>query len=326
MQQNLSLLNRAMGSSMKRRERKWTKGKLLREPQKHPILGLWEKPEINKIMNKRGEKGLHFNDMRYLLCKDFKLIKRPSKEWGIFSGKALKKMREYNDYTILQKDLTKLCDFGLLRKESRGYYSRVARPVMRYVQDFTFSGRNLIGSTRECDIVATDDIELIGDVESDCETLYGKIMKSRALTFESKILNFWDKVDSSKLDIQQKILLKSELYPFTRNERLKKLIKKECLVTTKRGKESFDISPFRKRNAQKLKKFVDLTKRHSKQLGNYAVKYAMGMYSYPNIFTEDYIKKKGTNFKDGLGPYTRELQAMLLEFEKPCYVLLAPRR
>ncbi len=197
---------------------------------------------------------------------------------------------------------------------------------MRYVQDFTFSGRNLIGSTRECDIIATDDIELPDEVEIDCEALFKKIMKSRALTFESKILRFWNKVDSSKLDTQQKILLKGELYPFTRNERLKKLIKKECLITTKNGKESFDISPFRKRNAEKLKKFIDLTKKHSKQLGNYTVKYAMGMYSYPNIFTLDYIKKKDVDFRNELQPYAKELQAMLLEFEKPCYVLLAPRR
>jgi hypothetical protein len=315
-----------MGSSMKRRERRWTKGKLLREPQKHPILALWEIPEVKKVMNKRGENGLHFNDMRYLLCKDFKLIKRPPQEWSFFTPKALKEMREYNDYTILQKDLTKLCDFGFLRKESRGYYARVGRPVMRYVQDFSFSGRNLIGSTRECDIIATDDIDLAEDVETHCESLFRKIMKSRALAFESKILSFWDKVDASKLDIQQKILLKSELYPFTRDEHLKKLVKKECLITTNRGKESFDIPPFRKRKADRLKKFINFTKKYSTQLGDYAVKYAMGMYSYPNIFTEDYLQKKGTDFKDEIQPYLKELQTMLLEFEKPCYVLLAPRR
>jgi predicted transcriptional regulator len=311
---------------MKRRERKWTKRKLLKEPRKHPILSLWERPEVQKITNKRGEKGLHFNDMRYLLCRDFKLIKRPPKEWKVFSDKELKAMREYNDYTILQKDLTKLCDIGFLRKESRGYYSRVGRPVIKYIQDFSSSGRNLIGSTENCDIVATDDIELTEDVEKQCEDLFKNIMDSKALTFESKILDFWDKVDSSRLDIQQKILLRSDLYPFTRNEILKKLIKKECLITTKRGKESFDISPFRKRKAAKLKKFINITKKHSKSLGNYDVKYAMGMYSYPNIFTEDYITKKGKDFKGELEPYIRQLQTILLEFEKPCYVLLAPRR
>lgn len=314
-----------MGSSMKRRQRKWTKGKLLREPQKHPILALWERPEILKIMNIRGEEGLHFNDMRYLLCKDFGQIKRPPKEWSVFSEKALKGMKEYNDYTILQKDLTKLCDIGFLRKESRGYYARVERPVMRYIQDFSLLGRNLIGSTEQCDVVATEAIELTEDVEIECETLFKRIMDSRAQTFESNILDFWNKVDSSQLDIQQKILLRSELYPFTRNEQLKKLIKKRCLITTVRGKESFDIPPFRRRNAEKLKKFIDLTRKHSKALGNYAVKYAIGMYSYPNIFTEDYIAKKGKDFKNELEPYIKRLQVLLSEFTRPCYVLLAPR-
>ncbi len=315
-----------MGSSMKRRQRKWTKGKLLKEPQKHPILALWERPEILKITTKRGEKGLHFNDMRYLLCKDFERIKRPPKEWKVFSDKALKEMREYNDYTILQKDLTKLCDIGFLKKEARGYYSRVDSPVMQYIQDINLSGRNLIGSTDECDIVATEAIELTEDVEGECETLFKRIMDSRAKTFESKILNFWKKVDSSRLDVQQKILLRGELYPFTRNEHLKKLIKKECRITTKRGKESFNISPFRKRNAKKLKKFIDVTKRHSKPLGNYAVKYAMGMYSYPNIFTEEYITKKGRAFQAEIEHYVKQLQVMILDYDKPCYVLLAPRR
>jgi hypothetical protein len=310
---------------MKRRERKWTKGKLLKDPQKHPILGLWDIPEAKKIMEKRGEKGLHFNDMRYLLCKDFKHIKRPPKEWDIITAKILREMREYNDYTILQKDLTKLVEIGFLKKEARGYYTHVERPVMRYIRDFNFSGRNLIGSSHEVDIVATEDVELPEDVEIEGENLFKRITYSRDMAFESQVLEFWNKVDSSKLDIQQKILLRSELYPFTKNQHLKKIIKKKCLITTKKGREFFDISPFRKRTAEKLKKFIDITKKHSKSLGNYAVKYAMGMYSYPNIFTEEYISKKGKNFREELEPFMKQVKTIHIEFEKPFYVLLAPK-
>ena len=151
-------------------------------------------------------------------------------------------------------------------------------------------------------------------------------MGQRAKIFEPRILEFWKKVDSSKLDIQQKIFLKSELYPFTRDERLKKVIKRQCLITTKKGRESYDIPPFRKRNAEKLKKSIDTAKKHSKALKHYIVKYAMGMYSYPNIFTEEYIVKKGSNFSDELEPYIRSLHSIIFEFTKPCYVLLAPKR
>ncbi|UCE36882.1 MAG: hypothetical protein JSW00_15455 [Thermoplasmata archaeon] len=311
---------------MKRRERKWTKGKLLTEPKKHPILALWHKPEVQKIIGKRGEKGLHFNDLRYMLCKDYKQIKKPPSEWSIFSDNTLKKMREYNDYTILQKDLTKLCDIGFLRKESRGYYTHVEIPVMRYIQDINFSGRNLIGTTNDCDIVATEAIELSEDVEGECGALFKDIMSARAIMFEPRILDFWNKVDSSKLDIQQKILLRSELYHFTGNDHLKKTIKKKCVLTTKKGKESYDIPPFKKRNAEKLRRFIDLSKKHSKFLGDYTVKYAIGMYTYPNLFTEDYIKEKGGEFLDDLEPYFSRLQDLIIEFSKPCYVLLAPRR
>jgi hypothetical protein len=133
---------------MKRRERKWTKGKLLKEPEKHPVLGLWGAKEVQLILKKRGEKGLHFNDLRFLLCKDYDLIKIPPKDWIAFSQEKLKKMREYNDYTILQKDLTKLCEIGFLRKEARGYYIHVESPVIRYIQDFNVAGRNLVGSSK----------------------------------------------------------------------------------------------------------------------------------------------------------------------------------
>jgi len=310
---------------MKRRARKWTRGKLLKSPRKHPILALWEIPEVKKIIQKRGEEGLHFNDMRYLLCKDYRKIKRPPKEWNIFSHNILKNMREYNDYTILQKDLTKLCDIGFLRKEARGYYAKVKEPVMRYIKDFNFLGRDLIGSSEICDIVATEPIDITEDVEEGCEEIFKTIMDLRAATFEPKILDFWKKVDSSKLDLQQKILLRGELYPFTSSGYLKRVIKKECLITTKKGKESLDIPPFRKRNAEKLKKFIDQTRKHSKYLGDYAVKYALGMYSYPNIFTEDYIAKKGVKFMEELEPYLQRLQNLHSEFAKPCYVLLAPR-
>ncbi len=309
---------------MKRRQRKWTKGKLLEEPQRHPILALWDRPEVRNITRKRGEKGLHFNDMRFLLCKDFKEIKRLPKEWNIFLERTLRGMREYNDYTILQKDLAKLCDIGFLNKISRGYYIPAEKPVSQYIQDFTLSGASLICSTEECDVLATEAIEPTEEVKIGCKNLYGDVMNARALTFKSKVLSLWKGVDSSRLDIQQKIILRGELYPFTRNESLKRLIKKECLITTKKGKEAFNISPFRKRDATKLRKFIDLTNKYADQLGNYAVNYAMGMYSYPNIFTEGYITKKGTDFKDEMKPHAQKLQGLLLEFAKPCYVLLAP--
>jgi hypothetical protein len=150
-------------------------------------------------------------------------------------------------------------------------------------------------------------------------------MEFRAPNFEERILDFWKKVDSSKLDIQQKIILKNELFPFTQTERLKKLIRKECLITTKKGKENYDVSPFKRRNAEKLKNLIDGTKKYSKALGNHSVTYAIGMYSYPNIFTEDYITKKGSKFLDEMEPYQARLQPILMEFSKPCYVLFAPK-
>lgn len=311
---------------MKRRQRKWTKGKLLKEPEEHPILALWDSPEALEVIGKRGEDGLHFNDMRYLLCKDFKQIKRHPEEWKVFSDEKLKKMRVYNDYTILQKDLTKLTDIGFLRKEARGYYVHVDKPVLRYIRDITMSGRNLIGSTEECDILATDAIELTKSLQVDSEELFKRILEARAQSFKPKIMSFWKEVNSSKLDIQQKILLRGELYPFTSSEILKRLIKKRCLITTKKGKEAYDISPFRKRNAEKLRRLINITKKHSEHLGDYAVKYAMGMYSYPHIFTEKYIAKKGTDFMDEIQPYMQKLKKILSDFGKPCYVLLAPKR
>lgn len=311
---------------MKRRQRKWTKGKLLTEPQKHPILALFYIPEVQRIIKKRGEEGLHFNDMRYLLCKDFRQIKKPPSEWNTLASKLRDKMREYNDYTILQKDLTKLCEIGFLKKESRGYYTHVEIPVMRYIQDINFSGRDFIGSSDECDIIATEAFDVTEDVEFECGLLFQKIMSHRASSFEDNILDFWSKVNSSRLDIQQKILLRSELYPFTRDDHLKKVIKRKCLVTTKKGKELYDIPPFRKRNAQKLRTFIDKAKKHSKVLGDYTVKYAIGMYTYPQIFTEDYIKKKGRDFLDDIELHQGRLEEMILEFNKPCYVLLAPRK
>jgi predicted transcriptional regulator len=310
---------------MKRRERKWTKGKLLSEPEKHPVLALWAQSEVTTVMKKRKEDGLHFNDMRFLLCKDYKQIKIPPKGWEVFSEATLKKMREYNDYTILQKDLTKLCEIGFLKKASRGFYTHVESPVMRYIQDFSAAGRYLIGSTRRCDVVATEAFELSDEVEKKCGVLYSEIMEFRAPNFEVRILDFWKRVDSSKLDIQQKIILRNELYPFTQTERLKKLIKKECLISTKKGKEHFDVSPFKKRNAEKLKKIIDRIKKHSKLLGNYSVTYAIGMYSYPNLFTEDYIAKKGAKFLDEMEMHQTKLQSLLMEFAKPCYVLFAPK-
>ena len=311
---------------MKRRERKWTKGKLLSEPQKHPILALFYMPEVQKVIRNRGEKGLHFNDMRYLLCKDFDQIKKPPAEWSTLAGKIRGKMREYNDYTILQKDLTKLCEIGFLKKESRGYYIHVEIPVMRYIQDINFSGRDFIGSSDECDIIATEAFDVTEDVEFECGLLFQKIMSFRAATFEDRIIDLWSKVDSSKLDIQQKILLRGELYPFTRDDHLKKTIKRKCLVTTPKGKESYDIPPFRKRNAEKLRTFIDRAKKHSKSLGDYTVKYAIGMYTYPHLFTEDYIEKKGNDFLDDMELHKERLDELLLEFNKPCYVLLAPRK
>jgi hypothetical protein len=311
---------------MKRRERKWTKGKLLSEPQKHPILALFYMPEAQKIIKKRGEKGLHFNDMRYLLCKDYNQIKKPPSEWNTLASNLRNKLREYNDYTILQKDLTKLCEIGFLKKESRGYYIHVEIPVMRYIQDINFSGRDFIGSSDECDIIATESFDVSEDVEFECGMLFGKIMTHRASSFEDRILDLWDKVDSSKLDIQQKILLRGELYPFTSDDHLKKVIRRKCLVTTNKGKESYDIPPFRKRNAEKLRIFIDKAKKHSNVLGDYTVKYAIGMYTYPQIFTEDYIKKKGHDFLDDMVLHQERLEDLILEFNKPCYVLLAPRK
>ncbi len=311
---------------MKRRERKWTRGKLLTEPQKHPILALFYMPEVQKIITKRGEKGIHFNDMRYLLCKDYSQIKKPPSDWDILQDKTLDKMREYNDYTILQKDLTKLCEIGFLKKESRGYYTHVEIPVMRYIQDINFSGRDYIGSAEGCDIVATEAFDIDQEVETECGSLFKKIMAHRASTFEERILDFWSKVDSSKLDIPQKILLRGELYPFTQDEHLKKIIKRKCLVTTKKGKESFDIPPYRRRSAEKLRVFIDKTKDHSKNLGDYTVKYAIGMYTYPHIFTETYIEKKGPDFLDDMDPFMIRLKDLISEYTKPCYILLAPRR
>jgi hypothetical protein len=313
------------GNTMKRRERKWTKGKLLKEPEKHPVLGLWATSEAQTVMKKRGEKGLHFNDLRFLLCKDYDMIKIPPKGWDTISRNRLNTMREYNDYTILQKDLTKLCEIGFLRKVARGFYTHVESPVIRYIQDFNVAGRNLVGTSKGCDIVATEAFELTPDLEKRTGFLFSEIMEYRAKNFETKIIDFWSRVDSSKLDIQQKIILRNELYPFTQSDSLKKFIRKECQITTDKGKETFDISPFKKRNAEKLKLLIDKTKKHSDALGNYTVPYAIGMYSYPNIFTEGYISKKGSAFLEGMEIHKKKLQSIIVDFEKPCYILLAPK-
>ncbi|UCF08045.1 MAG: hypothetical protein JSW28_10465 [Thermoplasmata archaeon] len=311
---------------MTRRERKWTKRKLLVEPESHPILALWSEQKVVKVLKKRGESGLHFNDLRYLLCKDFRDIKRPPKGWGGFSSGDLDRMREYNDYTILQKDLTKLCDMGLLNKEARGYYTPMERPVMRYIQDITFSGKSLISSTAQCDIVATETFELPEDVELECDALFLQLMDARANAYRDEILDFWKDADASKLDLPQKIVLKSELYSLARSEELRRLIKKSCLVTSDKGKEPFDISPFRRRNAEKMRTFIVNSEKYAKQLGPHTVKFALGMYTYPKIFTEKYIKGKGTAFREELAPYMERLKGLQMEMGKPCYVLFAPKR
>ncbi len=110
-----------------------------------------------------------------------------------------------------------------------------------------------------------------------------------------------------------------------KTEGLKKLIKKECTLTTKKGKETFDVSPFKKRNAEKLKKQIDKIKKHSNYLGNYAVTYAIGMYSYPDIFTQQYIARKHEKFLNEMESYQTKLQSMLLEYAKPLYILFAPK-
>ena len=311
---------------MKRRERKWTKRKLLVEPESHPILGLWSIPEVTKVLKRRGENGLHFNDLRFLLCKDWKDIKRQPEDWGIIQNQNLRKMREYNDYTILQKDLTKLCDMGFLKKAARGYYTPVSGPVMQYIQDITFSGKSLIGSVEVCDIVSTETFELPEDVKTECGILFRRIMEARTKSYESAISNFWKVVNSSKLDLQQKIVLRSELYPLASNERLKRFFKKSILISTERGREAFEISPFRKRNAEKMKVLIGLTDKYAELLGVHAVKFALGMYTYPRIFTEKYIQTKGSAFKKELAPFMEKLKSLQLEVGKPCYVLLAPKQ
>jgi hypothetical protein len=162
-------------------------------------------------------------------------------------------------------------------------------------------------------------------VEKRSGILFSEISEFRAQNYQGKIIDFWKRVDSSKLDLQQKIILRNELFPFTQTDGLKKLIKKECTITTKKGKETFDVSPFKKRNAEKLKKHIDKIKKHSNNLGNYTVTYAIGMYSYPNIFTEQYIAKKGGKFLNEMEIYQTKLQSMLSEYAKPLYILFAPR-
>jgi hypothetical protein len=49
------------------------------------------------------------------------------------------------------------------------------------------------------------------------------------------------------------------------------------------------------------------------------------MYTYPDIFTEQYIAKKGEKFLDEMEIHQTKLQSLLMEFGKPCYVLLAPK-
>jgi hypothetical protein len=311
---------------MKRRHRTWTKGRLLEDPQKHPILALWDRPEVVSIMKERGEDGLHFNDMRHLLCKDFNQIKRPSGDWNAISVKLLGQIRIYNNYTILQKDLTKLCEIGFLKKKARGYYEHVERPVMRYIRDLSLSGQNLVGSTEECDILASEDIDLDEEVEMECEKVYTSIQERRAHKFESRILTLWQDIDASDLDLPQKIVLKGELNPFTRSARLKKLIKRRCLVTTEKGKQSYEMPLFKKRHAGKLKACIDIANRYADSLGNLSVKFAVGMYTFPSIFNEDYIAKKGADFRGEMKPFFDRIITLIVEFENPCYILLAPRQ
>lgn len=309
---------------MARRERKWTKVKLLKTPEEHPVLKLWEKYQVRKVLEERGEEGLHFNDLRYMLCKDYAEIKKPPKKWDVFPPKILKRMREYNDYTILQKDLARLCNMGFLEKKARGYYTRVEIPLIEHFSKLSESKKMLIGSTDICEIISTDAIELEPELKQRCRDLYDDLMEQRNANFKDEILSFWRTIESSKLDVQQKILMRNELHPFTRNAFLKRVIKKGCLITVKKSKGSFEIPPYKKRDADKMRSLIDIVRKYEELLGIYAVKYAMGIYTYPNIFTEKYIKEKGVDFKKELKPFKDKLDSILKAFEKPSYVVFAP--
>jgi hypothetical protein len=215
---------------------------------------------------------------------------------------------------------------GFLEKKARGYYERTERPLIDHFSQLNESKKILIGSTPNCDIMATDAIELTPELKQKSSELYEELMEIRNANLEDEILSFWKLIENSKLDPQQRIIMRNELHPFATNQYLRKVIKKNCLTTIGRIKSSYEISPNKKRDAGKMRKFIELVKKYEDYLGIYAVKYAMGMYTYPNIFTEKYIKGKGINFKKDLRPYKARLDSLLKTFENPGYIILAPSR
>ena len=309
---------------MERRKRTWTKNKLLADPDGHPVLSVWKVPAYEAIFEDRDELGLFFNELRYLLSKDYSEIRNLPPSVLRLKKASLTKTREYNDYTILQKDLSRLCDLGYLKKEQRGYYVLVENPVAHHIKRLNEAAPTLIGAMKNVQVIATESLNLPEDSKKDVETLYSKLREEKAALIEPSLMEFWGGIDKSKLDLPQKIILKIRMEPLRKSPLLRRIIRRKLLITFNNGKRSYDIPASRRRNPEKLEQFIKIVQKHERLLGSFSTDFALGMYSYPDIFTEQYITKKGESLRDKLSVPLEQLSLILREYAKPLYIILSP--
>lgn len=130
----------------------------------HPIVLLFNKPEVREVMSSRDEDDLRFSDLQYLLCQElpspsprdcpeltdcedcYKSKKCPStklKDWDRrFSSEQLKEIRVYGRKSHLADNLRRLDDEGYIEKIRWGryrlieneQYSNTAAAIRKYLR------------------------------------------------------------------------------------------------------------------------------------------------------------------------------------------------
>ena len=130
-----------------RRRREFTREETL---ARHPIMLLFDMPQVQTVLSWRREAGLHFRDLQFLLCKDpptgglpeepeecqrkaiclecrrfRRCVRERSVVWLNQISRSLRQqMRIYRNKANLAGDLGRLCSVGYLKKRARGYYER----------------------------------------------------------------------------------------------------------------------------------------------------------------------------------------------------------
>ncbi len=148
-------------TTTQRRERRFTTPETLAT---HPIIKLFDMPEIQKIIRDNGETGLRFSELQYILCRSGPMVNMvhtcsdshkcenclKRKKCRIKRYKGLSPVmkiveQSYGRRSNMADDLTRLVNEGYLIRRRWGYYERGERGADR---DAPF-----IASTRRAEIL-----------------------------------------------------------------------------------------------------------------------------------------------------------------------------